>query len=330
MIDFDLTCFSNLSSEKKGLLRSHVNSAIASESLSDIKQKAKDCFGIIAPNVDINLLLSSTKHFSRLQYTEDDVRAGIYVYRSFFAHLIYQKRKRKNYSIFDHSSFDRRGFTEIKSFLNLSMVDVVKKEMESIPLFISKGPENIINNLRDKPALKYVLHDSGMKGRVFRCVGYPLDHSEANSLYLQNTFVQKIHNKNTDDDIQKILHSDTFFPCVKWWYFPYEVTIDSGPYAYVEKSNKFSYDIAEFMHNQSIEIVRNNIISGRTDGHKEGSLRIFEIEVDKMALYEVKLIVSANTLIIGNVFGFHRRSQVKNEAHRFSIHGSIRTDYPFD
>jgi len=334
MIDFDLTDFCNLSNNEKALLRSHVNSAIASNSLSEIKERAKDCFKIIAPNIDVNLLLSSVKKFSELRYTENNVYAGICVYRSFFAHLIYRKRKNENYPRILNSDFDKYGFMKIHSLLNYAMLESVRKELESfptqIPPAVSKNSENIIHNLKGKPTLSYVLHDSDMKKYVFSCIGYPLDHEEATSMYLQNTFVQKLCNKNTDGDVQKVLHSDTFFPCVKWWYFPYEITLDSGPFAYVQGSNKFSYDIAEFIYRQSINIIRNEIIPERTYGHEEGSLRIFELEVDKMLLSEVKLLVSANTLIIANVFGFHRRSQVKNEAKRVSIHGSIRTNYPFD
>ena len=47
--------------------------------------------------------------------------------------------------------------------------------------------------------------------------------------------------------------------------------------------------------------------------------------------YKAKQIIgSANTLLIANVGGFHRRSDHKKDVARFAIHGSIRPKLIFN
>lgn len=337
MIDFDLTEFSNCDAAK----RSRIQSIIAAAQIEDNKLRvidyAKRCLELVAPNKNMNTLLSSLKDFGKLDYTEDEVRAGVHVIRGFFAHKIHQLRKAtsiNSYSIdiTDISNhFDIDGIVAVDDFLPEEILSQVVEELEHVGYAVSKNKDNIISNMSNTkfPALKGVLVNSYMKELVFGLLGYPTTDQEVNVFYESNTFAQKLNIQPGDGDVQKVLHLDTFFPCIKWWYFPHAIDIDGGPFSYVRTSNQFSHKMAKFIYDQSIEIVMVNIDPERTYGHREGSFRIFSEELDDMGLVETPYTVRANTIVLANVCGFHRRREVLNEVKRNSIHGSIRVLFPF-
>ena len=41
------------------------------------------------------------------------------------------------------------------------------------------------------------------------------------------------------------------------------------------------------------------------------------------------MTVAGDTLVVANVFGFHRRAEAHVPSERLAIHGSIRYDSPF-
>jgi hypothetical protein len=67
----------------------------------------------------------------------------------------------------------------------------------------------------------------------------------------------------------------------------------------------------------------------RTYGHAEGSLRVLPHELKQMNLEEKNMVVGRDTLVIANVFGFHRRGEALVESTRNAVHGSIRLERPF-
>jgi len=295
-----------------------------------IRQYAVEVFTIIDPAVDKDIMLSSTKHFDRINYTKKQVRSGLHILRSYFAHMISAAHRRENgYTTRYSVEYEEYGIVTIENFLNENLRNNVIKEIDKFPLATSKNNDNIIHYMDESCALRKVLDTTSMKTIVFDCLGFNDTHVEANTLYRQNTFVQKLHNKAHDGDVQKVPHTDTFFPCIKWWYFPNEVSASDGPFAYVPRSNMLSEQRLIFEYDQSIMIVDNIINSKRTVGHAEGSLRVFEEELNMMKLKLHAYDVPANTLVLANVFGFHSRSEVAAEARRNAIHGSIRTSQPF-
>ena len=54
--------------------------------------------------------------------------------------------------------------------------------------------------------------------------------------FRQNTFFQRLQHVPDDNDEQKVIHSDTFFPAIKYWYFPEDVMEADGPFHYVPYS----------------------------------------------------------------------------------------------
>ena len=328
VLSFYNTC--DIGGLKRSQLESYMRSAESSNDISHIRQMALQAFSIIVGSSRADILFTSVKDFNRLGFNEEAAKSGIHVFRSYFAHLIQNARRRLNPFVTEYSKeYDEYGIVVINNFLNKEDIPEVIEEINTFPLAVFKTPGNVIAHLNNDKALTKAVFESKMKSIVFDCLALPMDHKEGNDLYAQNTFVQKLHNKKDDGDVQKIMHTDTFFPCIKWWYFPEQVKLDDGPFVYAPTSNILTKNRLDFIYKETIAISRGDIDPSRTYGHAEGSLRINQEELAEMGICESSYAVPANTLVIANVFGFHRRGDVKSEAKRNSIHGSIRTNTPF-
>ena len=144
-----------------------------------------------------------------------------------------------------------------------------------------------------------------------------------------NTFLQiaPVSPKEHNFDHQSDLHMDTFFPALKWWYFPNEVNEENGPFQYLTTSASPRSELYEFMKDAlMLNVDVTNLSTKSLKSHNEGSLRG---DVQKSEnLFGSKLTpitCSAGTLIIGNVMGLHARGYSKVPEQRFALHGSFRT-----
>jgi hypothetical protein len=137
--------------------------------------------------------------------------------------------------------------------------------------------------------------------------------------------VQCIRNGFRDGghDPQKDLHSDTFHPTMKAWLFLSDADARNGPFTYVPGSHRLTAARLAWERAQSLRGGRDNRYSAR------GSLRIAEAELPLLALPPpVALSVKANTLVVANTNGFHRRGDAPPNSSRLEIYASSRTN-PF-
>ena len=151
---------------------------------------------------------------------------------------------------------------------------------------------------------------------------------EAVSKFESNLYLQHLYNTPFDNDKQKVFHSDTFFPAIKFWYFPHAVGPDDGPFMYVPYSPLLSFKLLEWHRAQIDNIKRDVVEEWRGEGHYQGSLRISPEELTALGLEPKAVAVRADTLVIANVFGFHRRGDTAQPTRRLSLHGSVRIDKP--
>ena len=127
------------------------------------------------------------------------------------------------------------------------------------------------------------------------------------------------------DDPQKNLHSDTFHPTMKYWFFLQDVTSGMAPFTYVEGSNKLTWKRLKWEYMKSI-----SMDTEQTSYSKNGSFRVEEDELKVLGLPAPKEVcVSKNTLVIVNTFGFHRRGHAKGKSLRAELWGISRTN-PFN
>lgn len=140
-------------------------------------------------------------------------------------------------------------------------------------------------------------------------------------------YVQSIKNGAVEGhgDPQKALHSDTFHPTMKSWFFLEDVPAERGPFTYVPGSNRLTLKRLAWEYRRSL--------SARSDpdGYSErGSLRVSSHDLQAMDLPgPVSLAVPKNTLVVANTCGFHCRGRAKAGTSRLEIWSFSRTN-PFN
>ncbi len=126
------------------------------------------------------------------------------------------------------------------------------------------------------------------------------------------------------DDPQKKFHSDTFHPTMKAWLFLEDVTADKGPFEYVTGSHRLTFKRLLWEYRQSI--------IGRDLNERyaaRGSLRIEEKTLASLDLGHIERFeVPANTLVIADTSGFHRRGIAAPHSSRLCVYFSLRLN-PF-
>lgn len=122
------------------------------------------------------------------------------------------------------------------------------------------------------------------------------------------------------DDPQTVLHSDTFHPSAKCWLYLDDVGPEDGPFVYTPGSHRLTWRRLKW------EYRRSRLAAGMQDGHSEhGSFRAYDADIRELGLpaprpYPVK----ANTLVVANTYGFHRRSIAPPGALRRAIYSFAR------
>ncbi len=264
---------------------------------------------------------SSAKSADRLQ----GFVADMHVERAERAYDVQKQRREKYGYITEYSKeFDEKGIVVIPNFMS-DMIEFVE-EIEKFPIAENKNEHNLVFGTPRAWIQSRADDFARLYDIVMDCHALPTLEPQ----FKQNTFVQRHRNIPDDNDVQKTLHMDTFFTTIKFWFFPEDVTIDDGPFRFVEKSNILTDERKEWMRQQWQNILDDNVEEERTYGHAEGSLRVFEHELLEMNLSNSKSYsVEANTLVVANTFGFHARGQASTEKIRQAVHGSIRLAQPF-
>lgn len=272
-----------------------------------------------------SIFRSSTKSADKLQGFVPDM----HIDRAEKAHEAQLQRREKHGHKTEYSKqFDEEGIVVIPNFM--SDLTGFVEEIEKFPIAENKNEHNLLFDKTGCRTLYFRWHSD-----IARLYDIVMDCHALSTLepqFIQNTFIQRLQNSPDDNDVQKVMHMDTFFPTVKFWFFPQDVTIDDGPFCYVPKSNILTDKRKDWMRKQWEDIIDGKIDPRRTYGHAEGSLRIFDEELIEMGFDPEATAhpVRANTLVIANTFGFHARGQVSNTVIRQGIHGSIRLSKPFD
>ena len=146
-----------------------------------------------------------------------------------------------------------------------------------------------------------------------------------NHLPLSHIQVIKSNYIKGESDPQKNLHSDTFHPTMKYWYFLENVGPNMAPFTYVKGSNKLTIKRLKWEYQKSISMDKE-----KTSYSQSGSFRIEEEELKYLGLpLPEEICVLKNTLVIVNTFGFHRRGDTDKKSIRSEIWGMSRTN-PFN
>jgi hypothetical protein len=118
------------------------------------------------------------------------------------------------------------------------------------------------------------------------------------------------------EDPETDLHNDTYFTNHKAWLYLHDVEMENGPFVYVKRSHRLSPTHLYYIYKESC--TRN-----------KGARRIAREELERRNLRETIITCPKNTLVIANVFGFHRRVRGRPGCRRYAVHVSHRVN-PFE
>lgn len=125
-------------------------------------------------------------------------------------------------------------------------------------------------------------------------------------------------------DPQTAVHADTFHSNAKAWFFLEDVGENDVPFAYVRGSHRLTTERLAWEKKQSVFAKEHPVIY-----HARGSFRATLDDLHEMNLPNPeKMVVLANTLVVGDTFGFHCRSLSTKATCRVEIYATLRRN-PF-
>jgi hypothetical protein len=129
-------------------------------------------------------------------------------------------------------------------------------------------------------------------------------------------FVQTIftHVDEGQTDPQTSMHIDTFHPTMKAWLFLQDVAEEDGPFCYVPGSHRRTPRREAWERAQAIRA------SDPDTRKKGGAFRITKPEMARLRCAKPKrFAVPANTLVVGDTYGFHARRRSTRPSVRVEI-----------
>lgn len=257
-------------------------------------------------------------------------RCGLHVLRMVLAHGIMRLRFEmlgRNIDKKLKQAFLKDGFIAIPNVLSADQYNNIKNEVASVNAEVRECKQG------DTLTHRILLNETVQKqlptiSAMLSSDSYLSLHKFASG---KNTrpvsYIQTIKNHFSDGaaDPQKNLHSDTFHPTMKSWYFLDNCDSDNGPFTYVPGSHRLTLARMKWEYEKSVFICN--------DGDKyssNGSFRATEKDLKAMGLGgPISLAVPANTLVIANTHGFHRRGDANKRSMRTEIWSMSRSN-PFN
>jgi hypothetical protein len=160
------------------------------------------------------------------------------------------------------------------------------------------------------PALHAAVRSERLATLCRAAVGFP-HQPRRFSLYLTIA-----GDERQNPDPQRTLHRDTFHSTVKLWLFLDDVAAQDGPFEYVHGSHRMSWARYRWEHHKALAAVASR---------GGGSFRIGLQELPTLGLPEPTAHpVRANTLVLADTRGFHRRGAGTPGATRLALYANLR------
>lgn len=249
---------------------------------------------------------------------------GLHIFRMVFARHAHALR---------HKGFDEFDNVGLMTFENFLPEDISKKVMQEISDFPMAESLQSMNNERvieDYEHLSKLVHGWDIFNTCVKAVHRPQFDEAAREHFIQTSYVQRLKNNPNNGDIQKVCHSDVFYPCLKYWYFPEGVTEEEGPFMYAKGSTSVTEEQLDYFYRESVAVCNDTWDRKRNKGHGEGSFRALPEDLQAMNLKLEPVAVKPNTLVIADTSGWHCRGEVTRPSIRNALHGAIRVETPFD
>ena len=247
-------------------------------------------------------------------------RRGLHAARIRLAHRLADWRRSRLAGLLPgdlRAAFDRDGFVEIRNFLEKDQFDRLREALlggefparehqqgDTVTRRAAIGPAM----LEAVPGLQSLLRDRRWKGLMH----YVASSRAEPIYYLQTIFAGE---PGAPPDPQVNLHSDTFQPSLKAWFFLEDVAGDGRPFTYVPGSHRLDAARENWEREKSI-----TVLSQGDRLSQRGSLRVRPDELESLGLPPPRpFAVPANTLVVADTCGFHARAQSDRPTVRVEI-----------
>ena len=258
-------------------------------------------------------------------------RLGLHVARKVAAHGVTAARRAALAPLVPselRAAFRRDGYVVVPDFLPPAEFEALREEAIALTASatrrIQEGDTRTDLSVVDDEALAAAPNlKRFIRGRRFldlcNYVGSRLKHPFCQVQVLQRDFTAN------QSDPQKTLHADTFHPTLKGWLFLDDVGPEQGPFHYAPGSHRLTRRRLAWEYAQSLAA------RSSPDEHvSAGSFRADPEDLRAMGLAEpVAISVRANTLVLADTVGFHRRGEAQDSRPRRAIYVFIRTN-PFN
>jgi hypothetical protein len=149
--------------------------------------------------------------------------------------------------------------------------------------------------------------------RMIHLASYVLRRRVRGPLLLGFQWLYLPENERDDRDIEGALHADRHYPCVKAVYYVNDNTVDNGAFVFCKGSHRLSWERLKYEYEYSARHqawIRTGRYDPRFAPFDRGRPVPSAAEFAELGLHEAPIEAPANTLVISNNMGFHRRGQL--------------------
>lgn len=129
--------------------------------------------------------------------------------------------------------------------------------------------------------------------------------------------------EHTDLDYNQFIHADRHFPFIKAFFYLVDVDEDTAPYTYVPRSHLLSLERIRYEYLSSLQTAKARVGTyRRTEQQLAQDRHIQRISadfLDRIRAIEKPIVAPANTLIVSNNQGFHRRGEMRGSRARSTV-----------
>lgn len=222
----------------------------------------------------------------------------------------------------DFAALDSEGYVLRYPALPESQFQALRSELFETPLPSrekQQGPTTtrVAALTRKVPLARSFANDADIRNLM----GYASGRSGAPVVFLQ-TVLAGVPEKGADP--QTAMHSDTFHSTAKMWLLLEDVGEEDGPFVYVPGSHRLTQERLEWEYTQSLTAHDDPRLH-----HSLGSFRVSESDLSALGYSQPRTFAAkANTLIVADTYGFHKRSVSHKNNIRLELHGYQRNN-PF-
>jgi hypothetical protein len=264
-------------------------------------------------------------------------KLGLQVYRAIGKHISWQLRKRstpKEVRSFV-SVLDKDGVLAMHDFLPRDQFLQVRREFEAIEpslVFNSfRAAENgkihvatisISQRQKDFPSVRKYLVENPLILTIAETV---IRRKISSAPIAAINVYRKFDDRLADNDVENLLHADLHTPTIKVFFYLNDVDEENGAFVYAKGSHRLTF--SRLLHEYDISVRTAKLSRGdqniprqllATRGPDKRNV-VSDRSLKAMGIRETPVCGKANTLLITNNMGFHRRGEFASSRTRETI-----------